>query len=488
MAREREARTRVVVGLFVISLALMGFVSLFLIGQAEGTWEKKIPVYTDFRTISGLRRGSPVQLAGVEIGTVDAINFVERSGDDLICDPLTEDLGRFDADRSDDCSSFLFCSPDKVCGELEPYAAKGLHDPCMTTQDCRQDEICVTKQFRRRYRRVFWTGPEGVCARFDTAHRRVEVRMSIFANKLELIREDSRATIAQNGVLGDQLVAITPGARSELSPRALKSHGDDNVLAIQSSPSLYEDIELFRERIDGLTDKVDTALGGISSLFSELNDERTLDNVKNIIQHTEEITRQIAEGEGLVGALLSSDEYKADFGQTLRGVRNTAVGVDRFVAKANTSLGKIDKNLQPAVDDARKTMADLRKLLEDLKDPANKSLAAKLLYDKEGKLAADLERILAEVEDFSASASRIAKRVEKGEGTLGKLVNDSKPHDDLVKILSDLERNNTFKRLTRYAIEADEAEGGKKRRRKNRAGSSETPAEHAAQADPPAGQ
>ena len=465
MARERESRTRLIVGLFITSLAAMGFVSLFVIGQAEGTWEDKVPVYTDFRTISGLRRGSPVQLAGVEIGSVDAINFVERAGDDLVCDPLTEDIGRFDGDRTDDCSSFLFCSPDRVCAELEPYAAKGLHAPCMTTQDCAQDEICVTKEFRNRYRRVFWTGPEGVCARFDTSHRRVEVRMSIFADKLQLIREDSRATIAQNGVLGDQLVAITPGARSELSTRALKSHGDEQVLMIQSSPSLYEDIELFRERIDGLTDKVDTALGGISSLFSELNDERTLDNVKNIIQHTEEITRQIAEGEGLVGALLSSEEYKADFGQTLRGVRNTAVGVDRFVGKANNSLAKIDKNLQPTVDDARATMASARALLDDLKDPDNHSLAAKLLYDEKGDLVADVETILADIKKATDSAARVTARIEKGEGTLGKLVNDSKPHDDLVKILSDLERNETFKRLTRYAIEVDEG-GGNKRRRK----------------------
>lgn len=464
MARERETRTKLIVGLFVTTLAALGFVSLFLIGQAEGTWEDKVPVYTDFRTISGLRRGSPVQLAGVEIGTVDAIIFVERSGEDLVCDPLTEDIGRFDGDRTDDCSSFLFCSPDRVCAELEPYAAKGLHAPCMTTQDCMAEEICVTKEFRNRYRRVFWTGPEGVCARFDKEHRRVEVRMAIFEDKLELIREDSRATIAQNGVLGDQLVAITPGARNELTPQKLKSHTGEPVLMIQSSPSLYEDIELFRERIDGLTDKVDTALGGISSLFSELNDERTLDNVKNIIQHTEEITRQIAEGEGLVGALLSSEEYKADFGQTLRGVRNTAQGVDRFVGKANNSLAKIDKNLQPTVDDARETMASLRKLLDDLKDPTNKSLASKLLYDEKGELTSDLEKILADVQKATASASRITARIEKGEGTIGKLVNDSKPHDDLVKILSDLERNETFKRLTRYAIEKDDGEGGKRRK------------------------
>ena len=35
MAREREARTRLIVGLFVTTMAALGFVSLFLIGEAK---------------------------------------------------------------------------------------------------------------------------------------------------------------------------------------------------------------------------------------------------------------------------------------------------------------------------------------------------------------------------------------------------------------------------------------------------------------------
>jgi hypothetical protein len=278
--------------------------------------------------------------------------------------------------------------------------------------------------------------------------------MAVFADKLDLIRSDSRATVAQNGVLGDQLVAVTPGMREAL--------GEDR--RIQSSPSLYEDIELFRERIDGLTDKVDTSLSGISTLFSELNEERTIRAVKGTIENVNEITRQIAEGDGLVGALLSSEDYKRDFGQTLRGVRNTAMGVDRFVGQANKSLAKIDKNIEPAVDDARKVLADIRKTLEDLKDPKNKSLASKVLYDREGKLVDKLEKSLDNIEEASGSAAKVLAKIDKGEGTMGKLVNDSKPHDDLVKILRNLERNNSFKRLTRYVIEMDEAAGGSGKR------------------------
>lgn len=445
-SRRSENRTRLMAGLLVVVGSAVLFVSLFIIGQSEGTWESKTVIKTDFRTITGLRKGSPVQLAGVEVGTVSSIDFVNVEYE---CEAATEDIGRYGEGRTDNCDAFLFCSPQGLCADLEPYASKGQHAPCLADNDCTPDEVCVTSDFRRRARRVSWAGPEGVCARYAITHRRVQVAMTIFEDKLELVRSDSRATVASNGVLGDQLVNITPGMREPLSDER----------RIQSSPSLYEDIQLFRDRFDGLTEKVDTSLSGISSLFSQLNDERTINSVKGTLENVEEITRQMAAGEGLVGALLNDDEYKEEFGITLRSVRNTAVGIDNFVTRANQSLAKIDDSLKPMVDDARHTMADLRQLLADLKDPKNKSLAAKLLYDDDGTMIAELEKILGDLEKFSTSAASIAKKVDNGEGTMGKLINDSKAHDDLVKILDNIERNKTLKTIVRKVIEAEEADG-----------------------------
>jgi ABC-type transporter Mla subunit MlaD len=444
MGRRNEARTRLVVGGFVVALGIVLFISLFLIGQSEGTWERKTTITTDFRTITGLRRGSPVQLAGVEIGRVDSIDFVMRK---YQCDPLTEDVGRYGAGRTDNCDDFLFCAPSGICAALEPFAAKGLHAPCLSSEDCGDDEVCVTADFRRKGRRVTWSGTDGVCARYITEHRRVQVTMSVFEDKLELIRTDSRATVASNGVLGDQLINITQGTREEL--------GEER--RIQSTPSLIEDIDLFRERFEGLTDKVDSSLSGVSTLMSELNDERTIGAVKGIVENVDTITRQVANGDGLIGALFNDPVMKEDVGVTLRKVRDTAAGLDSFVTRANSTLRKVEENVQPLVDDGRKVAQDVRKLLEDLEDPANKSLVAKLLRDKSGDMTADLEKILDDVEKITGKVEKIASKIEKGEGTIGKLIADSKVHDDLVKLFDDLERNETLKRLVRGAMEADDA-------------------------------
>jgi ABC-type transporter Mla subunit MlaD len=444
MARRNEARTRLVVGLFVLAMGVLLFISLFIIGQSEGTWESKTEITTDFRTITGLRRGSPVQLAGVEVGRVQSIDFVNRK---YLCDPLTEDVGRYGAGRTDNCDEFLFCAPTGICAELEPYAAKGLHAPCLSSEDCGDDEVCVTAEFRRKAKRVSWSGTDGVCARYITEHRRVQVTMNVFADKLELIRSDSRATVASNGVLGDQLINITPGMREPLGPDR----------RIQSTPSLIEDIELFRERFTGLTDKVDSSLSGISTLFSELNDERTIGAVKGIVENVNEISKQVAEGQGLVGALFNDPNFKEDVGVTLRKVRDTAAGLDSFVTRANSTLKKVEENVQPLVDDGRKVAQDVRELLEDLEDPKNKSLVAKLLRDDSGEMTKDLEKILDDVEKITGKVSLIAAKIERGEGTVGKLISDSKVHDDLVKLFDDLERNETLKALVRGAMDADDA-------------------------------
>ena len=274
--------------------------------------------------------------------------------------------------------------------------------------------------------------------------------MTVFEDSLEFIRTDSRATVASNGVLGDQLVNITPGQLKKLDV-----NNADRKMRIQSTPSLIEDINLFRDRFDGVTDKVDEALQGVSSLFSELNDQRSIAAVKGTLENIEEITRQISVGEGLAGALLSDTEMKKDFGLTLRNARNTTAGVDAFVDKAGRTLGKIDDKVSPVLDDLAETFGDVRKVIGDLKDHDNKSLLAKLLYDEDGSIVRDVEETVADLRTTAQSAKSIAAHIDSGEGTLGKLIHDSKVHDDLVKLFQNVDRNRTWKRAIRAVMEMD---------------------------------
>ncbi len=436
--RKSEVRLNLIVGAFVLGLGFLLILSIFIIGQGKGTWKEKALIAADFRQVSGLKKGSPVQLEGIEIGVVQDREFVEI---EYACNPLTEDRGRFNQGRTDDCDRTMFCSPEGKCAELEPYSSnKELHPPCEEDAQCREDEVCVTADFRRRYRRVSWTGNTGVCDGYTTSHKRIRVTLSVFKDSLKHVRDDSRATVSQNGLLGDQLVQISVGRGAQVQPGG----------RIQTTPTLLEELDNVKERLDGVFGKVEETIGGIAELATALGDEKTVRNVQGLLANINEVSRQIAEGKGLVGALLNDEGYVKDFASTLRSVRDTAAGVNGFVSKARSSMSKIDDNLQPLVDDGRKVLTDVSNVLKDVKDPNNKSLVAKLLYDPKGDMVKDLEDTLDNVQKVLAT-------IEQGDGTLGKLLKDPKAYDDLVKILGNIERNNTIKRLVRFVVEKDEA-------------------------------
>mgnify|MGYP000031105386 CR=1 FL=1 len=92
-ARKTEARLNIIVGSFVLIMGFLGVMSIFVIGQGKGAWKEKVTIAADFRQVSGLKKGSPVQLEGIEIGVVKGQQFVTI---DYPCDPETEDRGRRD--------------------------------------------------------------------------------------------------------------------------------------------------------------------------------------------------------------------------------------------------------------------------------------------------------------------------------------------------------------------------------------------------------
>jgi ABC-type transporter Mla subunit MlaD len=449
--RRDEQRTNFVVGMFVLAFGTLLLASLFLIAISEGVLTEKTTIRAHFRTVSGLQKASKVQLAGKEIGVVEDVAFIAPTYE---CNPITEDLGRFGSTRTDDCEPSLFCTPTPnggQCAELEEYIGDPrAYEGCTDDSSCAELEKCVSREFRQRYKRVRWSGAEGVCVPFETEHRRVEVTMRIDADKLQYVRADSRATVASNGVLGDQLINITVGT-SEL---IIEPGG-----RIQAQPSLMEDLSGFKDQIGGIIDKVDTSLAGISGLFTSLNNENTKRDLQGILANANEITRQIKDGEGLVGALFNEPEYKDEFGRTLRSVRHSAGQLDETLSTINQEAG-------PALRNVSRAAGNVSDILADLEDPANQSVIGRALHDPQmGQDAADAVRSAAEAVDSAQQAigdlqvvvAEVRHSVTAGEGTIGKLLKDPKAYDDLVKLLGNIERVNVVKKLVRFVVEQDEA-------------------------------
>lgn len=78
---DREQRFTLRVGAFVITgLVLLGLV-VFILGGERGFFSRHVSYTASFASIDGLKSGSPVRLAGVEIGQVTRIAFYKDPAD-----------------------------------------------------------------------------------------------------------------------------------------------------------------------------------------------------------------------------------------------------------------------------------------------------------------------------------------------------------------------------------------------------------------------
>jgi phospholipid/cholesterol/gamma-HCH transport system substrate-binding protein len=69
------------VGIFVLIGLLLVTVAIFMIGQNEYFWERKSTFYVQFYDVAGLKAGSPVQLGGVDVGTISRVGHSRDAGD-----------------------------------------------------------------------------------------------------------------------------------------------------------------------------------------------------------------------------------------------------------------------------------------------------------------------------------------------------------------------------------------------------------------------
>ena len=69
--------SEIIVGLFVLlGIACLGYLAIKL-GKLEVLGDSGYTVYADFPTVAGLKRGDPVEIAGVKVGRVESMGLAD---------------------------------------------------------------------------------------------------------------------------------------------------------------------------------------------------------------------------------------------------------------------------------------------------------------------------------------------------------------------------------------------------------------------------
>jgi hypothetical protein len=431
--------------------------SYVVVAISEGLLVPKAHLVADFRDAGSIGKDTGVQLAGKQIGKVVDVAFITQR---YPCNPTTEDYGHPYQGRTDDCEPWMFCAPSGanpnqgVCAELEVYSGHPSdYQGCGSQASCESGQVCVTQAFRQRYRDVRWWGQAGWCVGFDPESQRIRVDMEIDESALQYIRTDSRASIVLNGILANPRVNITVG-----TDETIVEDGD----RLQTTSSLMDDALALKDQIDRIAEDVDRGLIGVSALTDALDNEATKADMEAIGEHIDEIKRQVAEAEGLVGAVLNDPDTRSEISRTLRETREA-------IAAAQAQYAELETRAKRTARDVEKAAGKIEDIVDGLDDPNNTSLLAVLVNEDSGiradgkRLGDSTQEVIGAgreaITDINAVLDEVMRAIAEREGTLGRLIADPKPLYHL-KDPATLRRVNAVKRLVRWVIEADEDASG----------------------------
>jgi phospholipid/cholesterol/gamma-HCH transport system substrate-binding protein len=172
---------------------------------------------------------------------------------------------------------------------------------------------------------------------------RVEVILNIEEKSQEFIRKDAKAKVSTDGLIGNKIIVLYGGSQK------VPAIEDGDVLAVAKIESTDEMI----------------------SVLSENNK-----NLLSITSAFKTISKNILEGKGTVGMLLSDDRLYNDVDQTLAGLKKASDNAQNLTAALSSYAAKLNEKGGLANDlatdtlimrDVRTTMAGLNEAVASAK-------------------------------------------------------------------------------------------------------------------------
>jgi phospholipid/cholesterol/gamma-HCH transport system substrate-binding protein len=312
------------VGLVVtVALVIIIFTVMFA-GNIEKIFMPKTVILASFHDVKGLREGSPVWFAGVEIGAVKSINF--------------------------------------------------------------------------------------------TMDENIKVEMSIDADSLQYLKQDSKAIIMTLGLLGDKYVEISPGGYSSagLKEGEYIEGGSKTEIqdVVQTSQASIEKISDFVGMLEEIIVKIDKGQGSVSKF---IKDPAVYDNLRDAIDELSTLVRKIEDGNGTVGRLLNEDDIYNDLSASVDDIKLFA----RELRGSEGTLNKIikDPSLFDRFQKASESLDTFTSKLASSRGTINRLIEDESLYIN--------------INSASKNLSSLIEHIEKGEGVMGSLIKD----DELSKEL-----------------------------------------------------
>jgi phospholipid/cholesterol/gamma-HCH transport system substrate-binding protein len=224
--------------------------------------------------------------------------------------------------------------------------------------------------------------------RLDNGRARVDIRM----NANVVLRESARLGVKSASLLGENIVVLTEG----LGPPERDKQDGDEVLVMPEARSV-EDLKETVGRIADLVEKVAQQLA--ASVGSPGGGQNLTATLKNLAEATEAINLTVRENRTVI--------------------HDTLENVNQVTSRTAPDLEKILENVRTITDDVKGLLA------KDGTDAgASGTGELRATVERFGRASQSLESALSHVDS-------VAGRVDRGEGTVGRLTKDEALIDDV---------------------------------------------------------
>jgi len=267
----------------------------------------------------------------------------------------------------------------------------------------------------------------------DPADQTVKVVYEVDRKIAPRLRTGTTAAIKTIGLLGDKYVELVGGKADEPvvepggSIKAAAGGGLDDIL--KGSGDLLTDLSAIARSLKTILGNTEQGKGFIGELFAPGGEAggRLANNLNGTLTSLNAVLGKIDRGEGLAGKLLADKRYGDQVGRSLQAavasLRNVFAKIEEGMEKGTGAIPALlsdpegKKKVYELVDRLSATAGNLAAVTDNLK--TGKGALPTLLHDEQfGR------EFTGNLRDLSKRLDSIARKLDGGQGTVGKLIND----------------------------------------------------------------
>ena len=291
----------------------------------------------------------------------------------------------------------------------------------------------------------------------DPADQRVDVRYEVDRKVAPRLRTGTRASIKTIGLLGDKYVELAGGTAQEpvVPPEGeiKPAPGAGLEKLLEGSGDLLTDLGAIARSLKNILGRTEEGKGFLGQLTTDSEEGGQLgSNLNGTLSNLNAVLAKINKGQGLAGKLLADERYGDEVGRSLQGavqsLRNVFGSIEEGMAKGTGAIPALlsdpegKKKVYELVDRLSAAAGSLAAVTENLN--TGKGTLPTLLNDERFS-----REFTGNLRKLSTRLDSIARKLDEGKGTAGKLINDPAIFDAANRLVVGIDESAILRWLIR---------------------------------------